>query len=289
MNPRLANRRARAVLLVCCGLIGVFLAFFAARNAFAAYYLGLDTRRGYQRAVALEPHNPRNWYLLGRSYLFDLEQPDPVQAVSALRKSVELDPYSAEAMLDLAIAYDSEGDTSQARAALLSAQRVYPLSADVAWSFGNFLLRQGEQDAAFTQLHKALELDPKRAVEGFTRAMQMQPDANVVLDKVVPANPECYLPILRILSGAGEMDTAQLVWNRLVGLHQKVSLRDAVPFFDALIHERRPDEAARRWPEAVAIMDNRPPTDPSGSLVWDGGFESGFGGGGFSWQFTPAS
>ena len=289
MNFPLVNRRARVVLLVCCGALAVFLGFFAVRNAVAVHYLGLDTRDGYVRAVQLEPHNPRNWYLLGRSYLYDLERPDPVQAVSALRKSVELDPYSAEAMLDLAIAYDSEGDRSEARAALVSAQRVYPLSADVAWSFGNFLLRQGEQDAAFAQLRKALELDPKRAAEAFSRAMQMHSDANAVLDKVIPADAGCYLPILRILSDAGEMETAQLVWGRLIGLHQKVPLREAVPFFNALIHERRPDEAARRWPEAVAIMNNPPPTDPAGSLLWDGGFESGFAGGGFSWQFIPVN
>src|SRR5262245_3738656 len=166
MNLPLPRRRSRALLLALSCAFALLVGLLGIRNALAAHFLGLDTRDGYERAVRLEPRNPRNWYLLGRSYLFDLEQPDPVQAVSALRKSVELDPYSAEAMLDLAIAYDSEGDTSQARAALLSAQRVYPLSADVAWSFGNFLLRQGEQDAAFTQLHKALELDPKRAVEG---------------------------------------------------------------------------------------------------------------------------
>src|SRR5215471_14232310 len=143
MNFRIVNRRSRAVLLGGSGLLAALLGFFAVRNAVAAHYLGLDTRRGYERAVRLEPHNPRNWYLLGRSYLYDLEQPDPVQAVAALRRSVELDPYSAEAMLDLAIAYDSEGEPGQARSVLTAAQRVYPLSADAAWSYGNFLLRQG--------------------------------------------------------------------------------------------------------------------------------------------------
>src|SRR5215470_13899653 len=186
MNLPLPDRRSRALLLALSCVFALLVGFLGVRNALAAHFLGLDTRDGYERAVKLEPRNPRNWYLLGRSYLYDLEQPDPAKAVSALRESVRLDPYSAEAMLDLAIAYDSEGDTSQARAALVAAQRVYPLSADVAWSFGNFQLRQGEQDAAFAQLHKALDLDPKRAGEAFSRAVQLQPDAKGVLDRVIP-------------------------------------------------------------------------------------------------------
>ena len=34
------------------------------------------------------------------------------------------------------------------------------------------------------------------------------------------------------------------------------------------------------------MMQNSPPPDPAGSLIWDGGFESGSAGGGFRWQFT---
>src|SRR5215831_17130457 len=173
MNLPLPRRRSRALLLALSCAFALLVGLLGIRNALAAHFLGLDTRDGYERAVRIEPRNPRNWYLLGRSYLYDLEQPEPAKAVSALRKSVQLDPYSAEAMLDLAIAYDSEGDAAQARAALVSAQRVYPQSADVAWSFGHFLLRQGGQDAAFRELHKALELDPKRAAEAFSRALQL--------------------------------------------------------------------------------------------------------------------
>ena len=287
MNLPPVTPRARAIVLVICCLLALGIAFFSVRNAVAAHYLGRDTREGYERAVQLEPHNPRNWYLLGRSYLYDLEQPDPAKAVKALRRSVELDPYSAEAMLDLAIAYDSEGDTQSARAALISAQRVYPLSAEVAWSYGNFLLRQGERDDAFTQMRRALELDPKRASEAFSRARQLQPNVDAVLDRVVPASPATLLPILHSLSDVGDVATAQEVWSRLVALNQKVLLRDVVPFFEALIHERRAGDAARLWQQATTIMENPPPPDPPGSLLWDGGFESGFVGGGFGWRFIP--
>jgi tetratricopeptide (TPR) repeat protein len=289
MNLPLPRRRSRALLLALSCAFALLVGFLGIRNALAAHFLGLDTRDGYERAVKLEPRNPRNWYLLGRSYLYDLEQPDPEKALSALRKSVELDPYSAEAMLDLAIAYDSEGDPGRARQALEEAQRVYPLSADVSWSFGNFLLRRGDQNGAFAQFYKTLQLDPKRTAEAFSRALQLQPDVRTVLDRVVPPSPGTYLPILRMLSGAYQMEDAQLVWDRLVGLNRKVRLDDTVVFIDALISHWRTHEALKLWPEATAMMENPPPPDPAGSLIWDGGFESGLAGGGFRWRFTPVT
>jgi tetratricopeptide (TPR) repeat protein len=289
MDIRLRTARTRGALLLLCCLLAAALGYFGLRNAFAAHELGLDTRAGYERAVRLEPANPRNWYLLGRSYLYDFEQPDTPRAIQALRKSIALDPNSAEALLDLAIAYDSEGDTAQAREAYLTAQRVYPLSADVSWSYGNFLLRQGEQDAAFREIHKTVELDPKRAAEAFSRALLAQPDATVVLGKAVPSTTTVYLAILHPLSAAGDLDNAQLVWDRLVSLHEKIQLRDVVSFFDGLLHQRRPAHAARMWSEAVSMMQDPPPPDPQGSLLWDGGFESGYVGGGFAWRFVPST
>lgn len=289
MNVSMASPSARAVQLLCsCGL-ALLLAFFGLRNAVAAHDVGLDTRQGYERAAHLEPQNARNWYLLGRSYLYDVEDPDPARAEQALSKAVALDPYSAEALLDLASAYDGEGNVTEARAAFIAAQRAYPLSAEVAWSYGNFLLRQGENDAALVQLHKSLELDPKRAAEAFSRALSAVSDVNKVLDTMVPATPEAYLPILHLLSASDDLVDAELVWYRLVDLHRKVPLGDMVVFFNALIHDRRTDDAARLWPAAVSIMQNSPPPDPPKSLLWDGGFESGYSGGGFAWQFTSVA
>jgi tetratricopeptide (TPR) repeat protein len=289
MNFQLANRRARGALLLFCCVLATALSYLGLRNALAARELGLDTRAGYERAVRLEPANPRHWYLLGRSYLYDFEQPDTTRAIQALRKAIALDPYSAEALLDLAIAYDGENDTAQAREAYVTAERVYPLSADVSWSYGNFLLRQGEQDAALREIRRTVELDRKRAAEAFSRALRAQPDASILLDKAVPATTAVYLPILHTLSAAGDLDNAQLVWDRLLALHEKVPMREMVSFFNELVRQRRPADAARMWPQAVSIMQDPPPPDPNGSLLWDGGLESGYVGGGFAWHFVPVT
>src|SRR5437660_7886411 len=115
MKFPLPNSQLRGAVLLFSCVLALLLSYLGLRNAFAAHCLGLDTRAGYERAVRLEPANARNWYLLGRSYLYDIEQPDAARAIEALRKAVALDPYSAQALVELATAYDGEGETARAR------------------------------------------------------------------------------------------------------------------------------------------------------------------------------
>src|SRR5215831_2264293 len=128
-----ASIRATRGLLVVSFAVLVFLAYFSIRNARAAHAIGLNTRDGYERAVRLEPRDARNWYLLGRFYQYDFDQPDPEAALHSFLMSRSLDPLSADTLLDLATNYDEAGKTAEARAAYLEAKRVYPLSAEVLW------------------------------------------------------------------------------------------------------------------------------------------------------------
>src|SRR5262245_36252309 len=288
MNVEIADPKGRILLTGGCAIVAALLCYFAIRNALAAHYQEMDTQDGYEHAVKLEPADSRNWFLLGRSYLYDFEQPNPAKAMEALRKSVALDPYSAEAMLDLAIAYEGEGDDARAREAYLSAQRVYPLSADVRWSFGNFLLRQGEQDAAFAQLHKAVQLDAKRASPAFMVALRAQPNAANQLDRVVPASAAVYLPIIQTLIDEKQMEAATIVWERLIALEQRAPLRDMAQYVDAVTRWKGAEAASRAWNQATAIMLDPPPPGPPQSLIWDGSFESAYNGIGYGWRFNPS-
>src|SRR5216684_9403320 len=162
MILRLSSNAQRAVLVAASLAMALILSYFSIRNALAAHYADLQTAEGYERAVHLEPSDPQNWYLLGRYWQYNLDDPDAQRAIRSYLSALSLNPASSETWLDLATAYESESNLVAARDAFLHAKKAYPLSAEVSWRYGNFLLRQGELDAAFSEMRLAIEADPKR-------------------------------------------------------------------------------------------------------------------------------
>src|SRR5215831_12156186 len=149
MAPRISTPSYRATILALALLAAGFLSYFSIRNALAAHNADLQTLAGYERATQLEPGDFRNWHLLGRYWQYNLEDADTSRAIHAYTVALSLNPHSAEVWLDLAAAHEAEGNLAAARDAFLHAKRGYPLSAEVSWSYANFLLRQGESDTAF--------------------------------------------------------------------------------------------------------------------------------------------
>ena len=98
-----------------------------------------------EHGVALEPENASAWDRLGHARETDFVNPDPAGAVADFQKAVALVPLSATYWMDLAGGYESIGNFLLAREAFNHARAVYPESAQVAWSYGNFLLRPGRR------------------------------------------------------------------------------------------------------------------------------------------------
>src|SRR5260370_25759048 len=99
--------------------------------------------------------------------------------------------------MDLAAAYESEANLVAARDAFLRAKKAYPLSAEVSWRYGNFLLRQGELEPAFAEMRLAVEADPKRAAEAFSRSLGAGASIETALARVFPPLSESYLYLIR--------------------------------------------------------------------------------------------
>src|SRR5262249_37234933 len=178
-------------------------------------------------------------------------------------------------------------DADAARDAFLQARRAYPMSAEVSWRYGNFLLRVGELGQAFAEIRHAVSVDPKRAAEAFSRCWRVDPDIQAILDKALPPSGPVYLDAIRELIADAQISPAITVWDRLVSMHPKIQLIDAIPLTDMLLFARRPDDARRVWLEAASLAGALPTGDPPDSVLWDGGFETGVTGRGLTWILPP--
>ena len=288
MNLNLSNSNQRGILVAVALLVAIFLSFFSIRNARAIHFASLQTPAGFQRATQLEPGDARNWYLLGRYWQYNLENPDDQRAIRAYLFALSLNPRSAETWLDLATAYELEGNLTAARDAFLDAKRAYPRSPEVSWRYGNFLLRQGELDPAFTEMRHAVEADPGRGAEAFSRSLRVEPNIDKILDRILPPIGDVYVDVIGDQIQGGQIDIALRVWDRLVAIHPVLPLRDVFPLVGALRNNKRLTAAHRVWDQAVVVARMADLQGPPRSVLWDGGFESGVTGGGYSWLFPES-
>jgi hypothetical protein len=273
----------RGMVLVLALGVAIFLGYFSIRSALAEDSSELQTREGYERATRLEPGDFHYWYLLGRYWQFNLEDADASRAIRAYNTALALNPHDAEIWSDLATAYESEGNIPAARDAFLHAKRVYPLSAEVSWRYGNFLLRQGELDAAFSEIRQAVQADPKRSAEALSRCLRAQPNFDLVVDRVLPLDSIAYLNAMWDQTNEGQAGNAFKIWQRLTALHPHVNLPDMFTLIGALRREGKLAQARDVWTQTLALSGLSSVSDPPGSILWDGGFESGIIGGGFAW------
>ena len=275
----------RGVVLILACAVAVFLSYFSIRNALAVHYADLETRQGYERATRLEPGDYRNWYLLGRYLQFDLQEADSAGAIQAYLTSLSFNPRSANTWMDLAAIYESNGNLAAARDAYLQAEKDYPTSADVAWRYGNFLLRQGELDPAFLEMRRGVEADHRLGAEAFSRCLRVEPDVEKILNQVLPPASDVYLDVIADQIFDGHIEIAMAVWGRLAAIHPRLHVQDAYPLTADLLKRKKYPEARRVWDQAAALAGLSNLEGPLDSLLWDGGFESGLSGGSFTWLY----
>jgi tetratricopeptide (TPR) repeat protein len=287
MILRLSDSLSRGLVVVSSVLLGLWLSFYGIRAAIARYGADGDTPNGLKLAVRLEPENPNYWYFLGRYQQYNSEQPSSVMAIESYRKAIALNPLATDAWLDLAMAYELDGKLDQARDAYLQAKKSYPGSAEVSWRYGNFLLRQGEQVQAYTELRRAIEADPRRAALAFSRAYRSNPDLHEILQQLLPAERSVYVDVIAEAADSRQFAVAQTVWAQLIALHPRLAIREVDGLVSGLLQAGDLSAARRVWDQGVATMNQPPLLQPPGSVLWDPSFESDLNGYSFSWHFQP--
>ena len=276
MRPTLQGVRARPAILAFALAAGALLSYQAARLWLADHRIRSTRLEIIERGVALEPGNAEAWDLLGRHRQLDFANADPQQELADYQRAVQDDPLSATFWMNLAGAYEANGDLSSAQNAFERARAVYPLSAEVAWNYGNFLLRQEKDAEGYAEIHHAVQSDPKLLTLAISRVWRSSHDVNVLLDQVLPPDVDAYIQALDFFASIRQSDAALAVWRRLISLQKPVALPRTFPFFDELILDDRSADAKQVWIEALAAA-GLPHEEPlNHSLVWNGGFSARF-------------
>jgi tetratricopeptide (TPR) repeat protein len=286
LGMRIALEAARArwsfllgILLIAGGLI-----FLASRVWLAAYWgESLDPDQ-LLRATILEPTNADYWNRLGFYEKWNFERRDLRRVVLYDQRATEADPRSDTYWMDLAEAYEAIGQPAPAREAFERAQSAHPISSEVAWRYGNFLLRQKDYSEAFAELRRALTTDPNLTVEAVSECLKASDDLPRILTDVLPNQNGQYLMALDYFLAQHQVDAAVTVWDRLRSQKPSAKMAEVVPLINELIGQERVEDALKIWRQALEATGW--PRDEAGdsSLVFNGGFEHDVLDGAFDWR-----
>jgi tetratricopeptide repeat protein len=287
-SPQKDAGRRWAILCAALIISGIMIEE-AARFGLSWYWGRSAEISQHIRGAELISGDADAWHYLGQSLQYNFDESDPAEEIAYFLRSAEMDPRSADNWMDLAAAYETNGDVAAAQAAFEKARRDYPISARVAWNYGNFLLRQGRTDEGLKEIRRAILTDPTLTSMAIGDVWRFSPDANLILHGLLPDDASAYWQSLDFFGGIHDAQAGLATWESLMQ-HTSwwpLELKRTFPFLDELIAEGRDEDAEAVWRQALNA--SHWPEDPSfgDSVIWNGGFEAEIADGGLDWRIVP--
>jgi hypothetical protein len=282
LNSASRKRLAIGAAAALC-LIYVLL---ACRLFVASLFAERPELASLERAARLDAGNADYRNRLGRYYA--LVARDPAAAIEPYRAAVQLNPHSARYWFDLASAYQVLGDVSNQTWALERAIDADPTTPDVAWEAANFFLVQGDNEKALREFHVVLESEPSMANLAIQFCWRINPDVDMLLRDVVPAQSPAYLAFLDLLMTKQETAATAKVWDKLIATSptsQPFELRYVYEYLLYLLNHKDVDQARRVWQQAAPRFGLSAYLPTRNNLIVNGDFNLDVLNGGFDWQY----
>jgi hypothetical protein len=192
-----------------------------------------------------------------------------------------LNPRRAAYWLDLAINFQSMGDTDSERGALRKALAADPRTPAIAWQAANLFLVQGSIDEAMQSFRLVMENDPYLASRAIETCWKMHPDVDFLLGKVVPSN--VHASFLEFLVSRNELAATEKVWDRIYQSQQPFERTRLFDYVRYLIGRHEVAEAALVWQQSANLSGLAAYQPSSENLIINGDFSLEILGGGFDW------
>ena len=261
---------AKRNLLLAAGIVSIIAAGVVAAwslgNTFAVAAPDIEVA---QMALALAPADPQSHFASAVLHERTFEAQDAATAVREYEKAASLSPNNYLIWLALAKIREASGDRDGGQAALARARELAPNYARVRWAYGNVLLRQGEQEAAFEEMRAAAAADQLYAQPLIVAANQFYDGDADAVRRAAGDSPAVLAALSLSLAHDKRFDESLEIWQKIDGDQRRGFADTGKTILSKMIEEKKYSAAL-----SLANLLGDSPKYAVGA-VYDGGFENG--------------
>lgn len=246
---------SRTIIAGVCAL-GIWCSWNLAR---ADFLFRLDTVDSIRAAIHLEPDA---W-----KYYMRLAALDDEHAQTLLETAIKLDPYDAEADIELGLQLEAAGDYSRAERLLLNGFAIDRTFLP-RWSLANFYLRRGNMPAFWLWARRAAEMPSDSTGPLFELCWHVSPNPDEITRNILNNNPELIRQYINFLLAKNQLAATAGIAQRLMQVGDPV--KDNPQMFlviDQLISANDGTEAKALWNALIekhwVVADQGTPNNPN--------------------------
>ena len=219
-------------------------AWFSWSLARAESFFQQPNEQSLRSAIQLEPD--------ASDYYIRLAQIDNSQAETLLQTALRLNPYNAQAAIQLGLNFEAEGDYPRAEKSLLQAFEVDRTYLP-RWSLANFYLRRNNLPAFWSWAHRAAEMPAEDIGSLFELCWRVSPDPEQITKMVANNNPQVLRQYLRFLLEKNQLTAASATAQRLAASGAQEEDRPLLlSVVDQLIETDNATAASAVWRDLIA-------------------------------------
>ncbi len=268
-NIELNTTLQRAILFIGAFFCIAVVVFIVKTTFGHTISMRADQKEIADLSVSLAPDDPQTHFssavLHEKSFLAE----DLEKSVAEYEKSAALSPNDYLLWLALGKARERNGDATGAEKALRRAAALAPSYADINWTLGNNLLRQGKSEAAYDEIRKAANGNNAYVIPAIDTAWRIFNGDIERIKQNVGNSPKLNAFLAIYLNKQEHFDEAFEVWNGLTEEMKSAIYKDqSVEVYNQFINAQK-----YRYARAVrASLD----TQEGGSFgkFTNSGFES---------------
>lgn len=266
-------------------IISCLLAYLSTLGIIAAgkWYENHPTSENLSAGIRVNPQNPQLWTSYGRHLLVNRSAAESSRAVEHFKHALKLNVFDSVSW-DGLIDAQQQTDTADVAASSLTAWlKVEPIYPEASWRLGSFQVFSGNIEEAFDHLMSAAKADKRLWVPMFDLAWKVNPDANLILQSLVPDTNDANEGYFQFLLGSNRLTEARPVWTRVRARKNRRAIDWGTIYVTSLVDARMAKEATEVWNEVLNDSD-RAVAKPAGDLLTNGDFEAEMPNAGLDWR-----